>query len=281
MRRLKIREMKHVRSNDGTTIAFDQVGSGPAVILVGGAFSYRAFPKMVELAELLGDRFTVINYDRRGRGDSNDIPPYAVAREIDDLDALVREAGGKAAVWGWSSGGVLALRAAARGLGITKLALYDPPFIVDPSHRMPPRDFALRLERMVRSGKASGATRYFMREGMGVPAPIVAVMRLLPLWSKLKAVAHTLPYDWAVLGNTMSGAPLSPEEWASIKVPTLVIAGEKSGAQLRQAAEALAEVLPEAELRDLPRQGHNVSMPALAPMLVKFFAEDTAAPTSR
>jgi pimeloyl-ACP methyl ester carboxylesterase len=275
--------MSTVRSMDGTTIAFDRFGEGPAVILVGGAFSYRAFPKMVQLAELLAERFTVINYDRRGRGDSGDTRPYAVEREIEDLDALVEAAGGSASLWGWSSGGVLALRAAAGGLNIDKLALYEPPFMVDDSHALPPADFATRLDQLTAAERRSEAVKYFMTKGMGVPRVVVALMRVMPFWSKLKAVAHTLPYDWAVMGDTMGGRPLAASEWASVRQPTLVLSGEKSPAQLRKAAQALAEVLPSAEHRPLRRQSHNVSMKALAPVLAEFFAgtDDSLAGASR
>ncbi|HET7855764.1 MAG TPA: alpha/beta hydrolase [Gaiellaceae bacterium] len=264
--------MSHVRSKDGTPIAFDRVGEGPAVVLVGGAFSYRAFPKMVELAELMADRFTVINFDRRGRGDSGDTEPYAVEREIEDLQALLDEVGGSASAWGWSSGAVLVLRAAAHGLELRRLALYEPPFMVDASHRLPPPDFAMRLAELTRAGRRSAAVRYYMRKGMGIPAPIVTLMRFTPFWSKLKAVAHTLPYDTAVMGDTMAGKPLSAPEWASVTAPALVIAGEKSPTQLRQAAGALAAVLPNAEQHSLEGQSHNPSMPALAPVLKAFFA---------
>ena len=265
--------MNETTSSDGTTIAFDRIGEGPAVILVGGAFSYRSFPKMVELADLLAERFTVINYDRRGRGGSGNTTDYAVEREIQDLDALIDAAGGSASLWGWSSGGVLALRAAAAGLNIERLAVYEPPFMVDASHRLPPTDFATRLSELTAADRRSAAVKYYMTKGMGVPAPIVTLMRLTPFWSRLKAVAHTLPYDWAVMGDTMAGRPLSAEEWARVTVPTLVIAGEKSPLELRRAAEALAAVLPDARLHLLARQSHNVSMKVLAPVLKEFFTE--------
>ena len=129
--------METVTSQDGTRIAFDRIGQGPPVVLVGGAFSYRLFPKMVELAELLAERFTVLNYDRRGRGDSSDTPPYAIDREIEDLHALVGTVGGSASLSGWSSGGVLALRAAAAGVPVDRIAVYEPPFVVDRSGHVP------------------------------------------------------------------------------------------------------------------------------------------------
>jgi pimeloyl-ACP methyl ester carboxylesterase len=261
-----------VTSKDGTTIAFDRIGAGPPLILAGGAFSYRAFPKMVLLAQLLSGSFTVINYDRRGRGGSGDRAPYAVEREIEDLAALIEAAGGSAHAWGWSSGGVLVLRAAASGLAIDKVAVYEPPFHVDPADRVPPPDFARRLDELVAADRRSAAVQLYMREGMGMPSVFLALMRLTPLWSKLKAVAHTLPYDWAVLGDTMAGRPLSAAEWAPVTAPTLVMSGEKSPPQLRKAAWALARVLPNGEHRSLSGQSHNPSMTALAPALEDFFA---------
>lgn len=263
--------MNRVRSKDGTEIAFDRFGDGPAVILLGGAFSYRSFPKMVELADLLSKSFTVINYDRRGRGDSGDTPPYDVEREVEDLEALIAGTGGSVSVWGWSSGGVLALRAAAAGLGIDKVAVYETPFMVDAEGHLPPADFAARLEELVVADRRSAAVRHYMTAGMGVPGPIVTLMRLSPFWKKLKAVAHTLPYDWAVMGDTMAGKPLSREEWARVEQPTLVLAGEKSPPELRKAAAALADVLPSAQHRVLQRQSHNPKMKVLAPVLEEFF----------
>lgn len=191
-----------ILSSDGVAIAYDRVGQGPPLILVGGAFSYRAFPGLVELAELLSQHFTVINYDRRGRGDSGDTTPYAVEREVDDLDALIRHVGGAASVWGLSSGAVLALRAAAHGLAINRLALYEPPFVVGDSRR-PPADHQAQLTRLVAAGRRSAAAKYFMRRVSGVPAVFMVGLPFLPLWSRFKAVAHTLPYDAAVMGDVL------------------------------------------------------------------------------
>lgn len=271
--------MQTVNSKDGTTIAFDRLGQGPPIILVGGAFSYRAFPKLVQLAELLAEQFTVINYDRRGRGDSGDTAPYAVDREIEDIQALIDAIGGSASVWGWSSGGALALRAAARGLKIHKLAVYEPPFMVDDTGHLPPADFASRLDALTASDRRSDAVRLYMTKGMGIPPIIVTLMRLSPFWAKLKATANTLPYDWAALGDTMAGKPLSATEWSPVATPTLVMAGEKSPAQLRNGAQALADVLPNAQHRALARQSHNVSMKALAPVLEEFFGRGGGQPS--
>ncbi|WP_433241310.1 alpha/beta fold hydrolase [Streptosporangium sp. CA-135522] len=263
----KVATMNKVTSSDGTVIAYDRVGRGPALILVGGAFSYRAFPGLVELTELLSQHFTVFNYDRRGRGDSGDGASYAVEREIEDIEALIREAGGSASVWGLSSGAVLALKAAVHGLPIGRLALYEPPFMVGEQGHRPPADHRERLEELVAAGRRGEAAKYFMSKVFGVPGVFVAVMRLLPMWSRLKAVANTLPYDAAVMGDYS----LPVEQMASVAVPTLVIAGEKSPVVLRQAAREVAGVVPNARHRALEGQNHNVSMKALAPVLVDYF----------
>ena len=218
-----------VRSTDGTSIAYDSTGDGPRLILVGGAFSYRRYKSWVQLAELLAPRFRVIAYDRRGRGDSGDAPEYAVEREIEDIDTLVRVAGGSAHVFGMSSGGVLALRAAAAGVPLRRAVVYQPPFSVDASGHLPPADFGERLGELVASGRRSATVTYFMRQGMGVPRVLVGVLRLVrPIWRNLEAVAHTLPYDYAVMDGTVAGEPLAREPWASIATPTLVVDGGKT-----------------------------------------------------
>lgn len=265
--------MQTVTSKDGTRIAYDRLGSGAVVILVAGALGYRKFNKMEELAKLLAERCTVINYDRRGRGDSTEMKPFALEREIEDIRALIEAEGGSASLWGWSSGGALALRAAGAGIGVERLSVYEVPFMVDPAAKRPTPDYAERLDELVAAGDSSGAVKHFMRNAIGVPAPFVALMRLMPIWKGLKATAHTLPYDWAALGkHTMYGAPLNPEEWASVTVPALVVSGAKSPPVLRQGSRALAEVLPNAELRELEGISHNVKMKVLAPALTEFFA---------
>jgi pimeloyl-ACP methyl ester carboxylesterase len=267
--------MKQVLSKDGTIIAYEQSGVGPAVILVGGAFSYRKFPRTLELVELLAKDYKVINYDRRGRGDSSDKSPYAVEREIEDLEALIGEAGGSAYVWGMSSGAVLALRAAASGLsGIKKLAMYQPAFRVDESIPLPPKDLTARLERLLAADRRGDMVKLFMTKGMGVPGFVVGMMRLMPgLWKRLKAVANTLPYDMAVMGDTVTGKPLSAEEWGGITVPTLSVDGSKSPPLLGKASQAIVDILPNAKRRTLVGQSHDVKMDILAPVLKDFFKE--------
>ncbi len=254
---------------------------GRLVILVGGALSYRKFNKMEELAKLLAERCTVINYDRRGRGDSTEVKPFAVEREIEDIAALIEAEGGSASLWGWSSGGALALRAAGAAIGVERLSVYEVPFMVTPEAKRPTPDYGERLDELVAAGDRSGAVKHFMRNSIGMPAPLVALMRLMPMWKGLKATAHTLPYDWAALGkHTMYGAPLNPEEWAAVTVPTLVAYGGKSPAVLQDGSRALAKVLPNAELRELEAVSHNVKMSLLAPALAEFFTgePDVAVP---
>ena len=197
--------MNTVESKDGTAIAFDKAGRGPALILVDGALCYRgAGPSKSVAAELSAD-FTVFTYDRRGRGESGDTSPYAVEREIGDLGALIEEAGGSASLCGFSSGAVLALDAANRGLGVEKLALYEPPFIVDDSRAPLPDDYASRLDRLIAADRRGDALRLFMGQ-VGMPKVLVALMRFMPAWSKLKSVAPTLRNDAAVMGATPSRA---------------------------------------------------------------------------
>jgi pimeloyl-ACP methyl ester carboxylesterase len=265
--------MQTVTSKDGSRIAYDRLGSGPTVILIGGALSFRRFGKMQRLATLLAERCTVVNPDRRGRGDSTEVKPYALQREIEDIEALIEAQDGPASLWGWSSGGALALRAAAAGAAVERISVYEVPFIVDPAAKRPTRDYGERLDRLVAAGDRSGAVRHFMRNAIGVPAPLVALMRLTPMWKDMRATAHTLPYDWAALGrHTMYGAPLDLAEWGGVTAPVLVVTGARSPALLRDGSRALADVLPAAELRLLEGVSHDVKMDVLAPVLAEFFA---------
>jgi len=221
--------MNKVHSSDGTIIAFDRLGEGPPIILVGGAFQHRAIdPRTAELAEFLARHFTVIHYDRRGRGDSSDTEPYAVEREIEDLEALIKEAGGSVLVFGMSSGAVLALEAAASGLNITKLALYEPPFVAvdDRGHRSP-EDTASQLTEMTSSGRRGDAVEFFMTKVIGMPIEAVAPMRQAQMWPALEAVAHTLAYDVTIMGDWS----VPTERVDSVTVPTLAIDGENSPAR--------------------------------------------------
>jgi pimeloyl-ACP methyl ester carboxylesterase len=274
-------EMRTVTSKDGSRIAYDRYGSGPAVILVGGALGYRKFKKLEELAKLLAEHCTVINYDRRGRGDSTEVKPYALEREIEDLAAIIEAEGRSVSLWGWSSGGALALRAAAAGIGVERVSVYEVPFMVTPDAKRPTPDYGERLGQLVAAADRSGAVKHFMRNAIGIPAPLVALMRLMPMWKGLKATAHTLPYDWAALGeHTMYGAPLNPEEWASVTAPTLVAYGAKSPAVLQEGSRALAGLLPNAELRELKGLSHNVKMTVLAPVIADYFTSPAGPPST-
>jgi pimeloyl-ACP methyl ester carboxylesterase len=257
-------------SNDGTPIAFDRTGSGPALVLVDGALCHRAFGPSGAIAKVLAPHFTVFTYDRRGRGESGNSATYAVQREVDDLSALIDAAGGSAFVLGISSGAALALEAANRRLAIPKLALFEAPFIVDNTRTPIPADFLDRLHEAVQTNRRGDAVRSFMRL-VGTPAIFVTLMRFLPVWSKLKAVAHTLPYDITLVKDHEKGEPLPPGKWTGVAAPTLVMDGGKSPAWMRNAMRQLAGVLPNASYRTLPGQTHMVQPKTLVGPLVEFF----------
>jgi pimeloyl-ACP methyl ester carboxylesterase len=277
-----------VTAADGTTIVYDRYApmgdSRGTVVLVGGAFSYRKFPKMVELAELLAGTsgLTVVNYDRRGRGESGDTPGrYNPAQEIDDLAAVVAAEGGSAALFGWSSGAVLALRAAGSGQipGISRVVAFEPPFVVDRTGHVPPPDMATTLRQLVAANRHSQTVRYFMTKAIGVPAAFVGLMRITPMWSKLTAVAGSTPHDWAVMAEHMRGEPLDPADWAGVQVPVLVLSGGRSDAVLRTAARAATTVLPNARHTEIPKLSHNPDIRLLAPPAAEFLTTH-ATPTT-
>jgi pimeloyl-ACP methyl ester carboxylesterase len=253
-----------VTSRDGTRIAFERAGEGPALVLVDGALCFRRFGPMGPLAELLAPHFTVYRYDRRGRGDSGDTQPYAVARETEDLAAVIEAAGGSAFVFGMSSGAVLALEAAASGLPITKLALYEPPLSVDAAE---PSDFGATLERLVGEGRRGDAVEFFLTSA-GVPAEAVAGMRGDPTWALFESVAPTLVYDSRVLGD----GTVPRDRAAKLTMPALVAGGAESPDFFRLAAEATADAIPGARHRLLAGQSWGqVDPAALAPVLREFF----------
>lgn len=251
--------MGTVTSKDGTRIAFDQSGEGPAIILVVGAFNDRATG--APLARFLERHFTVFNYDRRGRGESGDTGPYAIEREIEDLDALIAQAGGSACVFGYSSGATLALRAAAHGLAISHLALYEPPPTGAKAGQLAPQ-----LTELIAAGRRGDAVEFFQTEAVGIPAAIVAQMRNAPFRPALEKMAHTLVYESIILRSLPTGLI------ASIRVPTLVIDGEESPEVIRHAAQSLAEAVPEGRYRTLKGQGHDIVPAVVGPVLEEFFA---------
>ncbi|MFI8106506.1 alpha/beta fold hydrolase [Streptomyces sp. NPDC086023] len=256
--------MDRTLSSDGTKIAYERTGQGPALILVGGAFQRRG--DFGDLPDLLSGHFEVITYDRRGRGDSGDTAPYDVRREIEDLDALIRLAGGTAFVHGMSSGAVLSLEAAAHGSAISRLSVYEPPFVVDDTRPPVPEDYADHLTALVAAGARSDAVAYFLTRGVGVPAETVEGMRQTPFWAGMEALAHTLPYDAQVMAGTMSGHPLPPGRWDSLAPHLLVLDGGASDPWIRNAAAALP-----GRHQTLPDQDHQVDPHALAPALTAFF----------
>jgi pimeloyl-ACP methyl ester carboxylesterase len=258
--------MNTVTSRDGTTIGFDRLGQGTPVILVCGGSVDRM--SNAPLAASLAERFTVFNYDRRGRGISGDTPPYAVEREIEDLEAVIDEAGGSASVYGSSSGAALALLAAASGLPVTKLGLWEPPFFVHEEGR-PPADTAKTYDDFVAAGRRGDAVEFFMSKVVGMPPEFVAGARSQPWWAATEAIAHTLAYDATIMGDYS----LPADRAAAVKSPTLVIAGGASFPFLRETAQALADILPEGETRILEGQSHNVDPGILAPVLAEFFRE--------
>ena len=259
--------MKKVTSKDGTIIAYDQSGSGFPVILVDGALCSRDFGPMPKLAGLLAENFIVINYDRRGRNESGDTKPYAAEREIEDIEALIKGAGGSAFVVGFSSGAALALAAAASGLNIPKLALYEPPFMVNDEGHRPPVDSLEQLKAMIAADRRADAVKFFMKDMVGIPGIFIFMMQLMPIWKKLKGVAHTLPYDAAIMGDYS----LPETKAASVKTPTLISGGAKSQVTLRHAVQKLSEVMPNNKLQILKGQTHNVSVKVIAPVLTAFF----------
>jgi len=264
--------MKTATSKDGTTIAYDQTGNGPPLVLVDGALNSRVFGLNGPLAAILANRFTVVTYDRRGRGDSGDTPPYAVQREIEDLAAVIDATGGPADVYGISSGAGLALETAcAVPAKVAKLALYEPPFVVDDTRPPVPADAVRQVTGLLARGRRGAAVRLFLRQDAQVPAMAVSLMPLMPAWGKLKALAHTLPYDLTIMDGGQQGRPLQADRWASLTAPTLVIAGGKSPAWLQNATRALAQALPGASHQTLPGQTHIVKPKPLAPVLADFF----------
>jgi pimeloyl-ACP methyl ester carboxylesterase len=258
--------MEKVTSKDGTIITYDRLGQGPAVILVCGGSVDRM--SNAGVAELLAKQFTVFNYDRRGRNESGDTPPYAVEREIEDIDAVVDAAGGSAYLFGSSSGAALALEAARQLPGrITKLALWEPPYIPDGFPR-PPANTAQIFRDLVAEGKREDAAEFFMAKVVGLPSEFVAQARTSPWWPAQLALAHTLAYDATIMGDYT----LPVERVAQVKIPTLVLYGSASMPFMPVAAQAIMDHLPNGQQRELEGQRHDVDAAALAPVLAEFFS---------
>jgi pimeloyl-ACP methyl ester carboxylesterase len=255
-------------SKDGTTIAFDKMGQGPAVLLVDGALSYRAFSSLGTLADLLAEDFTVFHYDRRGRGESSDTPPYAVEREIEDIAALIQAAGGSVYMYGKSSGSVLALRAAAQ-LGpklVTKLALQEPPFSFGDEAKQEFTHYTEQMNELINANKKGDAVAFFLADMLSEDG--LAEMRKSPEWALMEAVAPTLAYDNAVLDDGL--LPVKVAQAATM--PALVIDSTTSLPFQREAAAALAQTLPDAEYVTLETETPEDASEALAAALAEIFS---------
>lgn len=257
-------------SADGTPIAYEKTGSGPALVLVDGALCYREFGPARELAGALADRYTVYFYDRRGRGESGNTLPYEVEREIEDVKAVIDATGGPAFVAGQSSGAGLAYRAAVAGVPMRKLAGYESPWVgLRPNRDGTPRDYLGELQALVAAGERGKAVDYFMTKMVGGPWFLPIVFRLMRKpWKQLRAIAHTLPYDAQIMGAQFA---VPVDELATIAVPTLVMGGGKSPANMLDAQERIAEAIPDSRHRILDGQTHQVAASALAPALTEFF----------
>jgi pimeloyl-ACP methyl ester carboxylesterase len=260
--------MEKVISKDGTSIAFDRYGTGPALILIGGAMQQRAVdPQTALLAKILAQHFTVFHYDRRGRGDSGDTLPYAVEREIEDLDALIHAAGGSAHLYGMSSGAGLALEAAASRLAIARMALYEAPYNTMEYERAESEEYTAQLNELLAEGRRGDAVIYTL-SSFGLPDEAAAGMQQSPAWPHFKAAAHTLAYDNAVMGDGF----VPVERLASIQVPTLVIVGAESPPYMHNATQVLLNALPNAQHRTLEGQTHDVDPRVIAPVLTAFYS---------
>ena len=278
--------MQTVTSQDGTRIAYDVAGSGPALILAGGALSFRGFDGAEELVELLAPHFTVVNYDRRGRGDSGDTSPYAVRREVEDIEALTDAHGGSAYLYGMSSGAILALEAASQlGNKVRAVLMYEPPLVIDDSRPPVSAEYVRRLEQAIAEGRRGDAVALFMTDAVGVPEEFVAQMRngeggpvaangdamAPPEWALMEKVAHTLLYDQAIAGPTMMGERALPLQWAAAGQPVLVATGGESEPFFHSGAQAIARLLPNAEHRIVEGQSHAVTPAAIAALMTDFF----------
>ena len=266
---------KFVTSADGTRIAYETMGQGAPLVFVWGALGVRSSPFAKTMREELAKDFTVFDYDRRGRGESGDTKPYAVAREVEDLRAVCEAAGGRPCVAATSSGAALALEAAASGVPMKMLAAHEPPYMVGNPKDAPDPDYEQKMNELIARGKRDEAVKYFMRT-VGVPGVFVLVMRFMPFWKDAVAAAHTLPYDAAV----MDGFAFPERRLREIRVPTVVLVGGSTTPTLRAAADATARTVPGATERVIPKQNHGVKPAALRPVLVESFraATDSGSP---
>ncbi len=255
-----------VISADGTRIAYDTVGSGPAVILVGGANQFRAFDTgSTEVARLLAESgFTAVTYDRRGRGESGDTLPYVVDREVDDIEALSRVVGGNTALYGSSSGAVLCLWAAARLPGITKLILWEPPLDLESDGS----ENLSGLQTRLAAGDREATVAFFMRD---MPPQWLDGARNSPAWPTLLSVAHTLAYDAAVLARAEQGD--LAEHWTQVTIPVIVLIGEETQPIFPPAADAIVAALPNATQRRIDARHHSYEPAVIAREISDFLTQ--------
>jgi len=261
--------MKTLSSHDSTLITYDTRGEGPALIVVDGALAVYSSGSGPELARLLAPHFTVYGFDRRGRGGSGDTLPYAVDREIDDIEALIDHAGGLACLYGHSSGGPLAMRAAIRlGGKVSKIAMYEPPYNNDPGAQQSWSRYLRQLEEALAEGRRGDAVALYLRF-VGTPGERIDEMRRAPSWPAMEAVAPTLAYDHAaIMGESWS---VPAELAARVPVPALVMAGDAGLPFMPDAARVLSRAIPQGQLRMLQGQTHRVNPAVLAPVLAEFF----------
>lgn len=249
-------------SRDGTRIAYDVVGRGPALVVVNGALGFRGMSFAKQLVKEFAKHFTVIDYDRRGRGESGDGSSYTVTREIEDLEALIRAVGEPCYVFAQSSGAALALRAAARGVPMKALVAYEPPYMIGDAATPRLTEYRERVTALIAEGRRDDAVKLFMVT-VGVPRFFVALMRLFPFWKDMRAAAHTLPYDAAIMG----GFEFPAGDLKAIGVPVVAVAGERTVPALKQAAQAVADAVPGAEHRVAPKMSHAIKPAVLAPLV--------------
>ncbi|MRH90119.1 alpha/beta fold hydrolase [Nocardia sp. SYP-A9097] len=261
-----------VISKDGTVIAYDKIGDGPAVLLVDGAFCHRAVGPSTPVAKELSDSYTVYTYDRRGRGESGDTQPYDPQCEIEDLASVAAEAGAPVSICAFSTGVPLVLEAVRRGLDVDKLGLYEFPLITDDARKPVPADYHQHLRDLITAEKRGAAIKYFMHTGVGVPAPVAALFPLMPGWTKLKKTAHTLPYDNHFLADALDGNPIPSDRYTYITAPTTVFAGSKSPQWMRNGNTALAHAIPTAYYAELPGQTRQVKPRLFTSTLKNFLA---------
>ena len=260
--------MEKVISKDGTKIAFNKTGAGPVLILVDGAMCNSTFGPMPKLIPLLSKSFTVICYDRRGRGNSTDTVPYSPERETEDIEALINAVNGSVYLFGMSSGAILSLMTAANSSHIKKLALYEPPFeINDNNSTGDSTKHYTEITDLLKSDNQTGAVKYFMREIAKTPSFVITIMRLLPMWNKLISNVNSLPYDLQITQSFT----LKNLKSKSISIPALVIYGGKSSGELQNAAKAASDSMPDSKILVLEGQAHNVSVNVLAPVLIDFY----------